>query len=267
MPSFATVPIAAPAARQEPIAIRRIAVADLADVLKHGWDDFLTIPTQLVFLCILYPVVGLVAARAAVGDQFVVPLLFPLVAGIALLGPVLAVGVYELSRRREQHLSVSWLNAFDVLRSPAIFPIGFVGVMLLAIFFAWMVVATIIFNLTVGRADPASMGDFVHQVLHSPAGWQMIVWGNITGFVFAVVVLALTVVSIPMLLDAKTLSPAVAIRTSIRAVAANPLPMAAWGCLVAGILLLGCVPLFIGLAVAMPVLGHATWHLYRKVVV
>jgi uncharacterized membrane protein len=245
-------------------AVRTITLTDLQEALQLGWADFLAIPTQLIFLCILYPIVGLVAARAAVGTDLL-PLLFPLVAGMALLGPVLAVGIYELSRRRELGLPVSWLNAFDVLRSPAIFSIAMIGCLLLAAFVAWMSVARAIFALTVGAA-PGSVGEFVQDVMNTTGGFYLAVIGNAAGALFAGAVLVLTVVSVPMLLD-RAVSPGVAIQTSIRAVAANPGVMAAWGIIVGGLLALGCVPLFVGLAVVVPVLGHATWHLYRRVVV
>jgi uncharacterized membrane protein len=244
--------------------VRRLTADDLRVALRQGWADFLAIPTQLVFLCILYPIVGMVAARAAVGTDLL-PLLFPLVAGMALLGPVLAVGIYELSRRRELGLSVSWLNAFDVLWSPAIFSIAMVGCLLLAVFVAWMGVARAIFALTVGT-PPESVGAFVHAVMTTAGGFSLAVIGIPVGAVFAVAVLVLTVVSVPMLLD-RAVSPLVAIQISMRAVAANPVVMGAWGVIVAGLLVLGCLPVFVGLAVVVPVLGHATWHLYRRVVV
>jgi len=247
------------------VAIRRIGVADLRDALSRGVDDFLAIPTQLVFLCFLYPIVGLVAARVAV-DRDLLPLLFPLVAGLALLGPVLAVGIYELSRRREAGLPVSWVHAFDVLRSPSLFAIGIVGIILFGIFIVWVGVAKIIFLSTIGADAPASIGALAQQILDTPAGWHLMIFGNLAGFLFAVLVLVLTVVSVPLLLD-RGGSPFAALQTSVRAVRANPAMMALWGLIVAAILLLGCLPLFIGLAVAMPVLGHATWHLYRKIVV
>ena len=244
--------------------IRRIGVADLRSAFVAGVDDFLAIPTQLVFLCILYPVVGFVAARAVIWTELL-PLLFPLVAGISLLGPVLAVGVYELSRRRETGQPASWVNAFDVLRSPALFSIAAVAVLLLAVFTAWLGVAKLIYQFTIGDVAPASPGAFAATILDTPAGWHLMLWGNLAGLVFAVIVLTLTVVSVPMLLD-RNVSPVVAVQTSVRAVLANPGPLAVWGLVVAATLLLGCIPLFIGLAIAMPVLGHATWHLYRRLI-
>ena len=245
-------------------AIRRIGVADLRAAYSAGLDDFFAIPTQLAFLCVLYPVVGLVAARAASGSGLL-PLVFPLVAGLSLLGPVLAVGLYELSRRREAGRTVSWLNAFDVLRSPAIASIVAVGVILLAIFTAWIGVARVIYATVIG-APPATPGALAMMVLDTAPGWRLLVIGNLVGLLFAVAVLMLTVVSVPMILD-RHVSPMVAMRTSVRAVLANPGVLALWGLIVAATLLLGCIPLFVGLAVAMPVLGHATWHLYRRVVV
>ena len=244
--------------------IRTIGTADVWKALRAGWADFLTIPTQLIFLCILYPVMGLVAARAAT-DESVLPLLFPLLAGLALLGPVLAVGIYELSRRREKGLPVTWLNAFDILRSPSILGIVAIGLLLLAVFVAWIVAAKLILLATIGSDGPASVAAFQHEVFETPAGTRLMVIGNLVGFCFAVLVLALTVVSVPMLLD-REVSPVLAVQTSLRVIWANPVPMALWGLIVAACLLLGAIPLFIGLAVAMPVLGHATWHLYRRVV-
>ncbi len=243
--------------------IRRVGLPDLRAALSDGVADFTAIPTQIVFLCLLYPVVGLIAARAATDD--LLPLLFPLTAGLSLMGPVLAVGLYELSRRREAGLPVSWLNAFDVLRSPAIGSIIGMGAILFLAFVAWIVAAKMVLAATMGAAAPRGIGDFIGAVLHSSAGHSMILLGNLVGFVFAAVVLTISIVSIPMLLDRNCGVP-VAIATSVRVVRRNPVAMACWGLIVAALLVLGSIPLFIGLAVTMPILGHATWHLYRRVV-
>jgi uncharacterized membrane protein len=246
-----------------PVTIRRIGTGDLGEALARGWRDFLATPTQLVFLCVLYPIVGLVAARAMSGGELL-PLLFPLVAGLSLVGPVAAVGLYEISRRREAGQPAGWLNAFDVLRSPALFSIALVGVLLMAIFVAWLATARAIFDATIGIA-PASIGELLRLAFTTPEGYWLILLGNGIGFLFAVAVLMLTVVSVPMLLD-RNPGVGVAIQTSIRACLKNPMPMAVWGLIVAVLLLLGSLPAFIGLAVVMPLLGHATWHLYRRVV-
>jgi uncharacterized membrane protein len=244
--------------------IRKIGLADLKDALARGLDDFLAMPSHAVFLCLIYPVVGFVIARLVLGAN-VLPLLFPLAAGFALIGPLAALGLYEMSRRREQGLDVSWKHALDVFRSPSLGAIVALGLLLVAIFLTWIAVAQAIYIATFGYAPAASMPDFTRQVATTPAGWTLAIVGNGVGFLFAVVVLTLTVVSFPLLLD-RDVGVAVAILTSARAVVANPVTMACWGFIVAVLLLIGSIPAFFGLAIVVPVLGHATWHLYRKVV-
>jgi len=253
----------------ERASIRRISTADIWDALRRGWDDFLANPTQLIFLAIIYPIVGLIAANAMAG-RAVMPLFWPMVSGFALIGPLAAIGVYELSRRREKGLPVSWVNALDVRHSPAIASILGLGLLLLVIFVVWLLVAQAIYAATIGDMGPTSVSAFLDRVFGTPEGLWLILAGNAVGFLFAAAVLMLTVVSFPMLLDraaeGRAVDAATAVRTSVRAVLANPAPMALWGLIVAVLLLLGCVPLFVGLAIVMPVLGHATWHLYRKTV-
>ena len=244
--------------------IHTIGMADLRDAIISGLADFKAMPTHVIFLCLIYPIVTLIFARTYAGYE-VLPLVFPLLAGYTLIGPLVAVGMYELSRRREQGLDISRAHAFDVLRFPSIRAIAILGIVLMAIYFAWLVVAQAIYEQTFGGAVPESIAEFARQVFTTPAGWTLIVVGSGTGFLFAVVVFALSVVSFPMLLD-RNVGLTTAVQTSIRAVAANPVTMAVWGIIVAGVLFLGSLPFFVGLSVALPVLGHATWHLYRKVV-
>lgn len=246
------------------IVVRRIGVADLKDALAKGLGDFLAMPTHAVFLCLIYPVAGLVLARLAFGYS-ILPLLYPLATGFALLGPFAALGLYELSRRREAGLPVSAWNAFDVLELSSIGAIAVLGILLLVVFTLWVALANAIYIATFGYAPPASLGTFVQDVLTTPAGWTLIVVGNAVGLCFAVVVLTIGVVSFPLLVD-RDVGAAVALYTSIRAVARNPFTMALWGFIVAALLLIGSLPFFVGLTVVMPVLGHATWHLYRKLV-
>jgi uncharacterized membrane protein len=246
-------------------SVRTISFADLKDALAQGIDDFRAMPTHVVFLSLIYPIIGLMLARLAFGYD-VLPLLFPLAAGFALIGPFAAIGLYELSRRREQGLDVAWRRAFDVVHSPSFGAILTLGLLLTAVFLVWVAVAQAIYVASFGYAPIASMPGFVHDVFTTKAGWHLIVVGNAVGFLFAVVVLTVSVISFPLLLD-RDVGAAGAVLTSVRAVLANPVPMAAWGLIVAAALAIGSIPFLFGLAVVMPVLGHATWHLYRKVVV
>jgi len=245
-------------------AVCRIKVADLRDVLVKGLGDFGAYRTDVVFICLIYPVVGIMLAWLTFGYQML-PLLFPLAAGFALVGPVAAVGLYEMSRRREQGLPVTWVDAFGVIRSPGFGAILVLGLVLLAIFLLWLLAANVIYQLTLGPEPPVSITAFARDVFTKSEGWAMIVVGMGVGFLFALLVLVISVVSFPLLLDRDVGLPT-AVWTSIRAVAANPGPMALWGLIVAGGLVIGSIPAFLGLIVVMPVLGHATWHLYRKVV-
>lgn len=244
--------------------VRRIGTGDVMDALIQGYDDFRASRTDVIFLCFLYPILGFVLAWLASGSEFVA-LIFPLASGFALVGPLAAVGLNEMSRRRELGAEVHWWDAFGVLRAPSIGAIAMLGTILVVIFLAWLAVANAIYMVTLGPLPPVSLAAFSHDLFRTAAGWEMIILGCGLGFIFALVVLAISVVSFPLLLDRKA-SLGAAIRMSIRAVRTNPGPMLVWGLIVAAGLVAGSVPLFLGLVVVLPVLGHATWHLYRKVV-
>jgi len=245
-------------------AVRRIGAADLKDVLAKGLGDFGANRTDVIFLCVFYPLVGLVLQRLAAGYEML-PLLFPLASGFALVGPVAAVGLYEMSRRREQGVNVGWIDAFGVVRSPSFGAIVLLGLLLTAIFVLWLLVAEAIYLVTLGPEPPASIALFLGDVFTTGAGWVMIGVGVGVGFLFALLVLAISVVSFPLLLD-RDVGLEAAVWTSVRAVVANPGPMTIWGLIVAGGLVIGSIPLFVGLVIVLPVLGHSTWHLYRKMV-
>jgi uncharacterized membrane protein len=244
--------------------IKRIAPADLWDALGRGFADFRAMPTHLVFLGLVYTIAGLVLARLVVGYD-VLQLLFPLIAGFALVGPLAAIGIYELSRRRERGFGVHFGHAFAILKSPRRGAILTVGIIMLALFALWIDAAQWIYQNLFGDTLPASVGDFANQLLTTSTGWTLILVGNAVGLVFAVIAMSLSVVSFPLLLD-RPVDALSAVVTSVRAVCANPGTMALWGLIVGGTLFLGALPFFVGLAVVVPVLGHATWHLYRKLV-
>jgi len=244
--------------------INRIRTTDVWEALLEGFRDFEAYRTDVIFLCVVYVVLGLVLARLAFGMDML-PLLFPLASGFAILGPIAALGLYEMSRLRELGTEARWANAFDVFRAPAIGAIAVLGILLIAIFLFWLASAWMIYRYTLGPAAPVSMGVFVHDIFNTNAGHAMIVIGIGTGFVFALCAMSISIVSFPLLLD-RDIGLTTAIRTSVRAVIANPIPMALWGLIVASGLIIGSMPLFVGLIVVLPVLGHATWHLYRKLI-
>ena len=244
--------------------VRRIGFSDLIVSLREGWRDFWAKPSHLVFLGLIYPLMGGVIGVWTSGVN-AWPLLFPLISGFALIGPLAALPIYEMSRHQEMGLDTSWRSVLGVLRSPAIPSIAAIGVMLLAIFTVWLMVAQFIYESFFGPGSPSSLVEFFNEVVSTPQGLALMIWGNLVGLLFAIVVLATAVISIPLLLD-RDVGAAVAVQTSVRAVLKNPVPMAAWGLIVAGLLVLGSIPLLVGLAVVVPLLGHATWHLYRKVV-
>jgi uncharacterized membrane protein len=245
-------------------AIRRVTPSDLWQSLERGLDDFSAMPSHAIFLCIVYPLLGLLLVGMTLGYSLL-PLAFPIAAGFALIGPLAAIGLYELSRRREVGLDSSSAHALDVLHSPSLAAIVALGLLLMAIFLLWLAAAEAIYIATFGYAVPASIGQFVREVFTTSAGWTVIVIGTGIGFLFAVAALTMGVVSFPLLLD-RDVGAAVALLTSIRVVTANPLTMAVWGLIVAALLALGSLPFFLGLTVVVPVLGHATWHLYRRAV-
>jgi uncharacterized membrane protein len=244
--------------------IRTIGLSDLHEALRMGWEDFKAVPSHAIALCVIYPVLGLVLARTVHGYS-VLPLLFPLAAGFALLGPFAALGLYELSSRRERGESATAWDAVDVLRSPSFGAILGLGTLLFALFVTWVATAQAIYVAAFGYEGVSGVSEFVQRVLTTPQGWWLIAVGCSVGFLFALVALCISVVSFPLMLD-RHAGAGEAMVTSLRVMAQNPGPMAAWGLIVAVLLVLGTLPAFLGLAIVIPLLGHATWHLYRKVI-
>jgi uncharacterized membrane protein len=241
--------------------IRTIDLTDLNEALRRGWEDFKAVPSHAIILCIIYPVLGLVLARTVLGYS-ILPLLFPLAAGFALLGPFAAIGLYELSRRRERGEQPTAWDALEVLRSPSFGAMLGLGALLLALFVTWVATAQAIYISAFGYEGASGISDFVTRVLTTRQGWWLIFVGCGVGFLFALVALCISVVSFPIMLD-RHAGAGDAMVTSLRAVARNPVPMAAWGMIVAVLLVAGSLPFFLGLAIVIPLLGHATWHLYR----
>ena len=248
---------------QAPV-VRTISRADLSWALREGWADFLDKRGDIVLGAILYPVVMLVVAGVALGDGLF-PLVLPLIAGLSLLGPIIAVGFYELARRREEGRDARWAHFLDPFRGPSSAQIMSLGICLGALFLAWIAAAWGIYQATLGALQPADPTTFLKLLFTTSEGWQLILFGNLAGFAFAVITLVTTVVSFPLLVD-RPVDFILAVQTSLRAARRNPVEIAVWGLMVAVLLALACIPLFMGLVVALPVLGYASWHLYTRLV-
>src|ERR1700737_3770847 len=180
--------------------IRTIGLSDLHQALRLGWEDFKAVPSHAVILCVIYPVLGLVLFRMVLGYS-VLPLLFPLAAGFTLLGPFAALGLYELSRRRERGEEAAAWHAVHVLRAPSFGAMLGLGTLLLTLFVTWIAAADAVYIATFAPAPGSSIPDFVSRVFTTPQGWSLIIVGCGVGFLFAVVALCVSVVSFPLMLD------------------------------------------------------------------
>ena len=261
--SFAWPQMATPQRVATPV-VRKITTQDLWSALREGMADLGAARDDVLFIGLIYPIAGLILAQAIL-DKDLLPLIFPLAAGFALLGPLAAVGLYEISRRREYGKPVNWADALGVFKSPAIGSIFALGLAMVGLFLLWLAAAYGIYQNTVKPIAGTTAGDFLQAVFTTPRGWTMIVSGFAVGFVFAVVSLAVSVVSFPLLLD-RNVGVMAAVRTSVEAVKANLGVMALWGLIVAVALAVGSIPMLFGLIFVVPILGHATWRLYRKLI-
>ena len=250
--------------RAKQIPVRTIGDDDLRLSLRQGWEDFADLRGDIFFAGAIYTLIGL-AAVVMTTSAPLIPFFFPVVAGVALLGPIAAVGFYELARQRENGRDVHWYNFLDVRKLPSLDDMGIVAGLLLLIFVGWLLTAGLLYALIFGWATPTSVGGFVSMVFTTARGWILIIAGAVAGAFFGWFVLALSVVSLPMLVDCD-ISAADAVSTSWRATQANKGEMIRWGILVSALLVLGSIPGFVGLAFVLPWLGYSTWHLYTRLI-
>ncbi len=261
MATMDTIPMPQPDALPQ---IRRIGSADINWALAEGWKDFQAKRGDLIVVGLLYPLICLVAVVLTLNEPLL-PLLFPLVAGLSLAGPAAASGFYELARRREAGLESSWWHFLDPLKGRSRTPLVLLTAGLGALFIAWLIVAYLIYTVTFGVRGPMQVGDVFGSLFTTSAGIELIVLGNLAGLGFAVVALLYAAVSFPMVVD-KPVDAGFALRTSIKAVTSNWVTMLGWGLRIVLLLALGLLPAAIGLAVVLPWLGYSTWHLYTRLV-
>jgi uncharacterized membrane protein len=261
---MATKRVAASAAPATKIPVRRISGEDLRWSLRQGLGDFQAMRGDLVFAGLIYTFIGIAAAVMTTNGPLM-PFFFPVVAGVGLLGPVSAVGFYELARRREDGLESGWKHFIDVRNRPSVDDMGIVAGLLLGIFALWLIAAGVLYVALFGWVTPTSITGFFGSVFTTPRGWALILIGAAIGAVFGWVVLAISVASLPLLVDCDV-GAAEAVSASWRAAHANKSEMVRWGLTVVVLLVLGSIPLFVGLAFVLPWLGYSTWHLYTRLI-
>ncbi|MBK0327419.1 DUF2189 domain-containing protein [Rhodobacteraceae bacterium F11138] len=248
----------------DPIVLRDLTTRDLRNALSLGFQDFTALRTDVMFIVLIYPILGVLLTWFAL-NRDLLPLVFPMMSGFAIIGPVAAVGLYEMSRRREAGLSTGWGDAFSVIASPSFLPIVVLGGYLAVLFVGWMFAAGAIYKMTLGPEAPASLTTFAQDIFGTAAGWSMLISGMAVGFLFALSALAITLISFPLLVDRHVGLPR-AVVASVRVVLRSPIAALTWGLIVALSLAVGAATLFVGLIFVLPILGHATWHLYRRAI-
>ena len=236
---------------------------DLSHALRAGWRDFMAEPAYGAFFASVYVACGwiLVFAFTAKGQMWWT---LPASAGFPILGPFIACGFYEISRRREAGEPLVLREVLGVIFRQKDRQIPSMAAVIVVFFLFWNFLSHMIFALFLGKTTMTNVSSSL-AIFATPEGMAMLAFGTAVGAVFAGVLFSLTVVSLPMLLD-REVDFMTAMITSFQLVLANPVVLLAWGALIATCLFAGMVPGFAGLLVALPVFGHASWHLYRRAI-
>ncbi|MDH4413248.1 MAG: DUF2189 domain-containing protein [Rhizobium sp.] len=245
--------------------IRQVAVSDVFGALRDGYEDFREKPSHYAFVALIYPIAGALMIGWSAGVELL-PMIYPLLTGFALLGPLLALGLMEISRRRELGQPADWSNVLDLVKSPSLPALLMMSAYLVTLFMIWLVVSRGLYLSMIGDYPAPGVFAFASGVFDQPGAWAFLFWSNFIGFVLALIALVISLVAFPMLLD-RDCGAAAAVGTSVRASLANPVPVAVWGLMVASLLAIGMATLMVGLVLIVPILGHATWHFYRRLVV
>lgn len=246
------------------IRINTIGLADVRAALREGWKDFRRYPLFGLFFGSIY----------ALGGLFIVVMLsfyhqpwmiIPVAIGFPLIGPFVAVGLYEISRRSESELPITWRGILAEVFRQRERQLSWMAFVVLFVFWVWIYQVRLLLALFLGFKISASLPVFLKVVTTTPEGLLFLAVGTIVGAVIATALFSVTVISMPLLLD-RDIDFVTAMITSVRAIAESPVAMLSFGVVVAAAAFLAMLPLFAGLLVVLPVLGHATWHLYRRVV-
>ncbi|GGD98807.1 Uncharacterized membrane protein [Gemmobacter megaterium] len=244
-----------------PAEIRTVTRADLAASLRAGWRDLTQAPLFGLFFSLVYVAGGWLLwwALTTAGQLWWT---IPVTLGFPLLGPFIAVGFYEISRRIEVGAPLDWGAVLGVIFRQKDRQIPSIAAVVVVFFLFWNFLAHMIFALFMGLQVMTNISSSYEAFL-TPHGLAMITMGTAVGAVFSAVLFSMTVVALPMLLD-REVDFVTAMLTSLAVVRQSPAVMLGWGMLIAVLLFVAMLPAFLGLFLVLPLLGHASWHLYRR---
>jgi uncharacterized membrane protein len=245
--------------------VNTLTPADIRAALMEGLSDFARAPLFGLFFGGIFALAGIIIVLAlTVWDK--AWMIYPVAIGFPLVGPFAAVGLYEVSRRLEAGLPLIWSEILSVVWAQRLRELSWMAFVMLFVFWIWMYQVRLLIALFLGRMSFSTLEKFLAVVFTTGQGWLFLAVGHVVGAALALVLFSVTVISIPLLME-REVDFVTAMITSVRAVVASPVAMLSWGLIVTLCVIIACLPFFLGLLVILPVLGHATWHLYRRAVV
>ena len=244
--------------------IRELSVGDIRAALMNGLSDFAHAPLYGLFFGGVFALAGIVIVLAL--TWWNIPwMIYPFAIGFPLIGPFAAAGLYEVSRRLEMGSPLVWSQVLSVVWAQRGRELSWMAFVMLFVFWMWMYQIRLLIALFLGRMSFSTLEKFMTIVFTTEQGWIFLAAGHVVGAAIALVLFSITVISIPLLMD-RQLDFVTAMIASVRTVLMSPIPMIGWGIVVTLAMMLACAPFFLGLLIVLPVLGHATWHLYRRAV-
>ena len=245
--------------------VNALTTADIRAALMEGLSDFARAPLFGLFFGGIFAVAGILIVLAlTVWDKSW--MIYPVAIGFPLVGPFAAVGLYEVSRRLEAGRPLIWSEVLSVVWAQRLRELSWMAFVMLFVFWIWMYQVRLLVAILLGRMSFSTLEKFLTLVLSTGQGWLFLAVGHVVGAALALILFSITVISIPLLME-REVDFITAMITSVRTVVASPVAMLSWGLVVTLCVILACLPFFLGLLVILPVLGHATWHLYRRAVV
>ncbi len=249
--------------RQEMPRVNAVTAEDIRASLKAGFSDFLARPVMSGFFGLFYAIFGIFFVWCLVWLEMLW-MIIPAAVGFPLVAPFAAAGLYEMSRRMERGEPFGWSEILTVMANQRNREMGWMAFVTLFVFWVWVYQIRLWLALILQNSSFSDFEGFLNVVFFTPEGWTFLAVGTVVGAALSAVLFAVTVIAMPMLLDRET-NFVTAMVTSVRAVVENPVVMLGWAAIVSVTMVLSLVPAFLGLIFTLPILGHATWHLYRRV--